>query len=1578
MANIMISLGMLLVSCLAVGMLSHYAVLPTIISPGEFRPVIGLSDNPSVKLEANSIERTFLDTLVVKDVSATLYHHDEQFFIADAIRLNIPLLDVLLPDRAMNEVAIHATNSDLIVSEDVMKVISNPDQSELSDITDIPAIRLTFDGGTVRASLDSMRVQAAVSDATALFGPNLSITSFDIRLPSLETEISSGFLSMRDVSLSLHANSNGKHMVNAFLGSASGTFEQLGTQFSIGMFDGSFEAANLDEIFKGTGSFVTTIQDPKVSLIQGNDTIHVQAGAVAAEASMLDLVPISVSSSIELFSFMTRINKNDEIQIGIPAFRVALLKDMDGFSGSLESMMGIDAYLNTSWIGGTSKSTVQFGISSEFSSAYLDIDTISIAPSEAWISLLPISIPFTSEYIRLDENYFSVTIDQSDGSIHGEFSSSLGLSTSISLLEHVESDIVGQFNFIRDPDSFEATVESKRLELLGIPGLLTFKTSMTLDEKKFQRAFAQVSHDSGLAVSGTYNAGDEQIALSGRLDAFRPFEMSGLLYRFLPDASQFFVDSTVIGGNMAATIATDFRSGRIFAELGVANFNLEKNLINFAATVNTSFDQNRVDVQSATLTTEDIRIVYQGVLDRPSWFPEGNLLMQQPESGETLISADFYHLGDKSYGYMLSSPLLVSTTVGGVVESIGSNTFFSDVMLNVSGQRYPFDMMLNLENVSIDLQGAGISLRAGLSPTLGRIEANLNLDAFQLPALQGALLTGNPLISGAIEGNYQITDNNFFVSTHNLSIQGLSWAGGEQWELDASVDLDKDSLDMSELAYRDSYGSLQGSAYLHFGSFASIFSNDFSSLKFFGLLRDAREDASTIEFSFKGAQDQKESVIGLLEAKRIGLGRFGSALSPYMIDFSTLGSMRTDMRSLDVKAHIQLYDIGRQDLLVSIGSIGLNDLGLSISDIQASIGALEISNGLIDIPTQGIPEARASVFFDMESLWRSNASNATVSVVLPEIAQDSAIAMLGYVSDIFERGTQAQIMISDIKLFGDIILDDLHATLRWDEHAIRFEGLRDTESTGVYRFGDGSLDMKLSRKSPVYFDAKGTVHDNKISLFIDNASMPMVFLNPFFSLPLFLFESGIAHGNLYVEGPLSDPDYFGTLYSDKVEASLFYTPDERLSLKNPVISVSQNMATMGHTPVVANRTDGTVTKGYLALEMALEQWALPSLKVSIEIPDTPVSLWVPIVTSQLMLEGMVRGQISISTDESGQLLEGDITVESGVMSFQLPSLPDWTNIPMTASTDITITTGKNVSFAYPGVENPIVKAVFEDNQKFTLSYDFMEELLTFDGSLAFRSGEIYYIQKNFYVTEGNLNFGKQVTEKNLIDVSLDLRARLREFDENGLPVDIYIVLENSKLDAIAPRFESIPMKTTNEILELLGQGVIGGMGFDESPITSVVAIASVATDLFSRFGIIDNPAITTFGVSNIIRESLGLDVFSIRSNLLQNILFDALPGSSPTASVSPVARYLDNTTLYIGKYLLDDLYLQGMIHLRSSTQPDINTFSFLANDMEIDTELSVEWNNPLATFSIFTKPRELSVFNLLDTIGFSVTKRIVF
>ena len=51
---------------------------------------------------------------------------------------------------------------------------------------------------------------------------------------------------------------------------------------------------------------------------------------------------------------------------------------------------------------------------------------------------------------------------------------------------------------------------------------------------------------------------------------------------------------------------------------------------------------------------------------------------------------------------------------------------------------------------------------------------------------------------------------------------------------------------------------------------------------------------------------------------------------------------------------------------------------------------------------------------------------------------------------------------------------------------------------------------------------------------------------------------------------------------------------------------------------------------------------------------------------------------------------------------------------------------------------------------------------------------------------------------------------------------------------------------------------------------------------------------------------------------------------------------------------------------------------FLSKDLILDMEFSVDWDNPLGTFTIFTKPQELSALNILDTIGFSVTKRVQF
>ena len=210
-----------------------------------------------------------------------------------------------------------------------------------------------------------------------------------------------------------------------------------------------------------------------------------------------------------------------------------------------------------------------------------------------------------------------------------------------------------------------------------------------------------------------------------------------------------------------------------------------------------------------------------------------------------------------------------------------------------------------------------------------------------------------------------------------------------------------------------------------------------------------------------------------------------------------------------------------------------------------------------------------------------------------------------------------------------------------------------------------------------------------------------------------------------------------------------------------------------------------------------------------------------------------------------------------------------------------------------------MRATLADDQMVDIKVVIPSMATTFSGELGLRSGEIYYIQKNFYVTEGSLKFppiGSTFIEGGM--PLLNLRARLREFDSEGNRVDIYLVLQDSAFDNLNPRFESIPMLSTNEILELLGQSIVASPTVGESGLQSVVTIASAATDVFSRLGLLQGTTIS-LGFTKVIRESLGLDVFTIRTNLLQNILLEALPGLSADSFLSPIARYLDNTTMYM-------------------------------------------------------------------------------
>ena len=80
-----------------------------------------------------------------------------------------------------------------------------------------------------------------------------------------------------------------------------------------------------------------------------------------------------------------------------------------------------------------------------------------------------------------------------------------------------------------------------------------------------------------------------------------------------------------------------------------------------------------------------------------------------------------------------------------------------------------------------------------------------------------------------------------------------------------------------------------------------------------------------------------------------------------------------------------------------------------------------------------------------------------------------------------------------------------------------------------------------------------------------------------------------------------------------------------------------------------------------------------------------------------------------------------------------------------------------------------------------------------------------------------------------------------------------------------------------------------------------------------------------------LRDSLNLDLFSIRSQLVENLL------STPLGVPRP--DLFDNTTIIVGKYLGDDLFFEAAMRVQSETVSPVS-------ELRTNLELSLEWATP--------------------------------
>ena len=448
---------------------------------------------------------------------------------------------------------------------------------------------------------------------------------------------------------------------------------------------------------------------------------------------------------------------------------------------------------------------------------------------------------------------------------------------------------------------------------------------------------------------------------------------------------------------------------------------------------------------------------------------------------------------------------------------------------------------------------------------------------------------------------------------------------------------------------------------------------------------------------------------------------------------------------------------------------------------------------------------------------------------------------------------------------------------------------------------DGIVSLHIDESLPVHLNLDGiftkeTVNMNLSEIYI---GLPWV-VNLIPNNETIRFDTGEITGNLHITGTGSDPLFEGDLMgSNIICTSPYYSPDKYGPAAVP-IKLSGAMLTVPYT-VVPGKT------GSLWAEVSSEfvGWIPYDTVIKCGTLNGDMGL---IKTKNMAFHAEGRAATELKIEISPELinLEGYVNFDKGHFSVpfnELYKIPEkYSGAGPRFTMNLKLDLGKKSEFRYPSTDFPFLRAYAYTDEPFVMTADSVPGIFEMSGSAKIRTGEVFYIKRNFYIREGNFEL---VNIEGQIEPIVTLRAEIRDKMASGQPVTITMRAKNQylDLDRFNPELSSSPALSDNEIKALLGQIAIGDTNKENLLKNTLIN----ASDIFAQFGFLRK-------VEDKIRDTLHLDVFSMRTLFVQNVIFENLFKSSVDTPLT-IGNYFDNTSVYIGKYFGSAIYADALLHL---------------------------------------------------------------
>lgn len=446
----------------------------------------------------------------------------------------------------------------------------------------------------------------------------------------------------------------------------------------------------------------------------------------------------------------------------------------------------------------------------------------------------------------------------------------------------------------------------------------------------------------------------------------------------------------------------------------------------------------------------------------------------------------------------------------------------------------------------------------------------------------------------------------------------------------------------------------------------------------------------------------------------------------------------------------------------------------------------------------------------------------------------------------------------------------------------------------------------------------------------------------------FNISAGYLTGNIDIRGPLFNPEFFGNARGSSLRLQVpEFIGDDLRPVPFNIIAEGYEL-TFG--PVIVSVGSGSaIANGWFVFE----NWRPVNIGLDVSVPrNRPVPYNMNI--AGFLANGTASGNINMFFDfldikDPMMEMTGDLFTTNAVLGVDMDEIimnfeieDPFTDMPIHSALDFRVTLGSAVEFLWPNLATPLLRANPEMGTVVYISMDSRAGQYSVNSDVRIRSGELYYFDRSFHIRQGNIVFRENETN---FDPKFSARAEIRDRSDTG-QVTISMIVENQSLHDFVPRFESSPSLTQLELYSILGHNV--NIHSDENAdirflinstaeiITQVVA----TSDIFTQFVFFRQ-------FERQVRNLLGLDMFTIRSRFLQNAFVTGATGGfaqtfeeNEDIRGNRVGNYFDNTTVFIGKYIGQDMFIQGMLRMKY----DENSVYF--GGLRLEPDIGIELQSP--------------------------------